>query len=87
MWECPCADCVPPVPLRGAVDLMLMPVISFLMVCWQLSPWLWMWGGDGEAKTWAQCGVGVPLCLVAVTTVRSKVCSQVVGAQDQRVRL
>ena len=54
---------------EGRGGFALMPVISFLTVCWQLSPWLWMWGGDGEAKTWAQCEAGVPLCLVAITTL------------------
>ena len=31
-----------PMPLVGELDLMWMQVMSFLMICWPLSPWYGM---------------------------------------------
>lgn len=43
MWEHPYADCTCPVSLAGGLDLMWVPIASFLRVCWHLSLWWEVW--------------------------------------------
>ena len=39
IWKHFYTDCVCSVPLVAELDLSCMQVMSFLRVCWQLSPW------------------------------------------------
>ena len=68
MWECPCTDCMCPIPLVEELDLIWMQVMSFLRVCWQLSP------GRGEARdrgarAGAGCEARLPLWSVTNTAL------------------
>ena len=70
MWKCTYTVCVCPVALVGELDFMWTQVMSFLRVCWQMSPTLVGGGdGDGGARAWARRQVGLPLCSVAVTAL------------------
>lgn len=67
MWECPYADCVYLVLLEGGLDLMWLPVKSFLRVCGQLL--VTRAAGDGGARASTQPEVQLPLCSVAITAL------------------
>lgn len=69
MRQCPSTGCVCLMPLVGGLDLLWIQVMSFLRVCWQLSPWWGVWGWRWERLGWIQGKVGLALCSLAITAL------------------